>query len=41
MNSFGVMDMELLNVPVIVNEGDAGTMTAGLKSTFKSYEMIF
>jgi hypothetical protein len=39
--ALGVIDMVLLNVPACIKAGEAGTITAALKSTFRSYEMIF
>ena len=33
---FGVTDIPLLSVPVCMNAGEAGTITAALKSTFRS-----
>jgi len=33
---FGVIDIPLLSVPVCVKAGEAGWITAGLKSTFRS-----
>src|SRR6187549_499573 len=39
LEAFGVIDIVLLNVPVWVNAGDAGTTTVGSKSIFRSYEI--
>jgi hypothetical protein len=38
---FAVINMLELNVPAVVNDGDAGTMTAVLKSMLKSYEITW